>query len=88
MMKIHSVIQSPTIPAPTAPRCPGPAFAGQPCTFVELSAKGPSLGAIHRAGFQSGFIGFRAWRSRADVCTLHSVPLHRMPVDNFYPVMC
>jgi hypothetical protein len=49
MMKIHSIIHTLPLPAPTVPRCPGPAFAGQPCTFAELSAKGPSLGALHRA---------------------------------------
>ncbi len=50
MMKIHSIILSLPVPGPTAPRCPGMAFFDQLCTFAEMSAKGVSLGALHRAG--------------------------------------
>jgi len=75
MMKIHSII--PTLPVPA--RHPCRAFAGHPCTYLETGAKGPSLGAIHRADFQVGFAAFRAWRSRANVCTDPAGSLHRMP---------
>ena len=49
MMKIHSIIHIPRLPAPAARPGPGLAFAGLLRTCLEMGAKGPSLGAIHRA---------------------------------------
>lgn len=49
MMKIHSIIHIPRRPTPTARPGPGLALAGLSCTCLEMGAKGPSLGALHRA---------------------------------------
>ena len=49
MMKIHSIIRILCFPAPAARPGPGLAFAGLLRTCLEMGAKGPSLGAIHRA---------------------------------------
>ena len=79
MMKIHSIIHAPSHPRPDRLPRTRPRLTGHPCTLLEMSAKGPSSGAIHRAGLWVVLavalclaVSFRRVHDPAG-------PLHRMP---------